>query len=85
MKAQKINDSYSISEFKAKCLQLLTDVAGNNRSITVTKRGKALAEVVPFRERRPKSVFGILQGSVTYHGDIVAPILEEWDADEENL
>jgi len=49
------------SEFKAKCLALLDEVAQTRETLVVTKRGKPVAHVVPVEE--PRSLIG----SVTYH------------------
>jgi prevent-host-death family protein len=49
------------SQFKAKCLALLDEVAATGESIVVTKRGKPVAQVVPAEE--PRSLIG----TVTYH------------------
>jgi prevent-host-death family protein len=35
------------SEFKAKCLRLLDDIAAEGSSLTITKRGHPIARVVP--------------------------------------
>jgi prevent-host-death family protein len=63
--------------FKAECLALLDRVARTGDAYVVTKRGRPVAEVVPVRapERPP------LRHSVTLHGDIVGPILGEWNVD----
>lgn len=49
------------SEFKAKCLALLDEVAEKNATLVVTKRGKPVARVVPAEE--PRSLIG----SATFH------------------
>jgi prevent-host-death family protein len=49
------------SEFKAKCLKLLDEVAETRETLVVTKRGKPVAQVVPAEE--PRSLIG----TVTYH------------------
>jgi len=49
------------SEFKAKCLALLDEVAKTKETLVVTKRGKPVAHVVPAEE--PRSLIG----SVTFH------------------
>ena len=49
------------SEFKAKCLALLDEVAETKETLVVTKRGKPVVQVVPVEE--PRS----LLGSVTFH------------------
>lgn len=63
--------------FKAECLALLDRVAETGEPYVVTKRGRPVAEVVPIRTRTPQP----LRGSVTTHGDIVGPVLGDWDVD----
>ena len=53
--------SIPASEFKAKCLALLDEVAQKRETLVVTKRGKPVAKVVPAAE--PRS----LRGTVTYN------------------
>lgn len=65
-------------EFKARCLGLLDLVAETGESLIVTKRGRPVAKVVPVDEEQPRP----LKGSVRYHGDIVAPLGESWEADQ---
>lgn len=68
------------SEFKAKCLRLMNEVAETGEVIIITRNGRPTARLEPFR-KRPDSLFGILRGSVEILGDIVAPVGEEWEAD----
>ena len=63
--------------FKAECLALLDRVAETGEPYVVTKRGHPVAEVVPVRRNPRRS----LRGSVTTRGDIVGPILGDWDID----
>jgi len=67
------------SEFKAKCLALMDEVAASGDSVVITKNGKPVSRLVPYR-RRPSSLFGALAGAVTIRGDIVEPIDVERDA-----
>jgi len=69
----------SISEFKAKCLRLIEDVAQKHTTLVIAKRGHRLAKVVPFDVERP-SLLGFMQGTATIHGDVVAPLDESWEA-----
>ena len=39
--------SISASEFKAKCLHLLEEIATDGESIIITKRGRPMARVTP--------------------------------------
>jgi prevent-host-death family protein len=69
------------SEFKAKCLALMDEVAQTGERIVVTKNGKPVADLVPHQEAAPrKSPFGILKGQIEIVGDIMSPIDVEWDA-----
>ena len=62
--------------FKAECLALFDRVAEGREVYVVTKRGRPVAEVGPVEvPRKP------LAGSVRIAGDIVGPVLGDWDAD----
>jgi len=65
-------------EFKAKCLKLLDDVAATGEVLTITKRGRPVAQLVSMPAQRP--LFGALKGSVLWQRDIVTPVGEEWEA-----
>ncbi len=65
-------------EFKAKCLQLLDDIAEKRGSLVITKHGKPVARLVPVEPEQP--LFGALKGSVVAEMDIVSPINAEWAA-----
>lgn len=67
------------SEFKAKCLKIMDEVAETGEPVLITKKGIAVAELVPAR-RRPKDIFGALKGTLKIKGDIISPIDVEWDA-----
>ena len=67
------------SEFKAKCLKIMDEVAATGETVLITKNGVPVAELVPIKHR-PDTLFGALEGSVTILGDIIAPIDVEWDA-----
>lgn len=66
------------TEFKAHCLQVMDEVARTGQAVTITKRGKPVARIVPARED-PKEAFGALKGSVTILGDIIEPVDVEWE------
>lgn len=69
------------SEFKAKCLKIMDDVARTGEEVVITKNGKAISKLVPYREPK-QSLFGIHAGRLTVVGDILAPVGGEWDADK---
>jgi prevent-host-death family protein len=68
------------SEFKAKCLRLLDEVAETGEVLIVTKNGKPVAEIGPVK-KRPKTLFGAHKGMFKIKGDIIAPIDVEWEAE----
>lgn len=69
------------AEFKAKCLKLIDTVAATHEPLIITKRGKPLVKLVPVENEAPASMFGYMKGTVTLHGDIVAPLDETWSAE----
>lgn len=71
--------TFTASEFKAKCLKIMDEVAETGERVVITKRGKPVAELTQPRELR-KSSFGSMRGMITYMGDITSPIDVEWDA-----
>jgi len=68
-------------EFKAKCLHLLDEVLRSRKEIVITKRGRAVARLLPPEDETPP-VFGRMKDSAKVLGDLVAPVGERWDADE---
>jgi prevent-host-death family protein len=67
------------SEFKAKCLALLDDVGRTGDPLVITKKGKPLAKLVPYKQEKRKLI-GILKGRGEILGDIISPIDVEWEA-----
>jgi prevent-host-death family protein len=67
------------SEFKAKCLQLMDEVAATGESVVITKNGKPVSRLVPYVDK-PKSLFGIHRGAVEITGDVVSPVEVDWEA-----
>ncbi len=69
------------SEFKAKCLKLMDEVADSGEEIIITKNGKPVAKLTAYRER-PKTLFGIDRGRYEIIGDIDGAISDvEWNAE----
>ena len=67
------------TEFRAKCLKLMDEVAESGGEIVITKNGKPVAKLTAYRER-PKSPFGLNQGRYEIIGDLDDPLP---DADRE--
>ncbi len=89
MKPEKIK-TVGVTEFKAKCLGLVDDVAkGRLARVVLTKRGKPVAEIArpaKFKRRRVPDPWGALKGTIKIDPsvDLTAPTGEdlEWDADK---
>jgi len=71
------------AEFKAKCLAILDEVAQQGESVTILKRGKSVAQLIPPTPRHHQFPQQELMGSVSILGDVVSPTLpaEEWEAE----
>ena len=70
-------ESLSVSEFKSKCLAVLQDVNKQKKRVVITKRGKPIAEVIPYDPREKEIPF---KDTVIFMGDITSPVAEEdWE------
>ena len=54
--------------FKARCLKVMDEVRATRRPVTILKRGKPVARLVPVDEQR-SGVLGCLSGVVRIVGD----------------
>jgi prevent-host-death family protein len=70
--------SLPAAEFKTKCLALIDEVRERGEPITITKRGRVVARLVPAgdEEERP---WLALRGRGRWTGDPYAPAVEESD------
>ena len=68
------------SEFKAKCLKLMDEVAETGEEIVITKRGRPVSKLVPCRATW-RQWFGRDRDIIQVHGDIDEPLDMEWDAE----
>jgi prevent-host-death family protein len=69
------------AQFKAKCLKLIDEVAATREPLIITKRGKALAKLVPIEDETPTRLFGYMKGTVEILGDIVNVPHDAWAAE----
>jgi prevent-host-death family protein len=70
-----------ISQFKAHALKILDQVAKSQEGIIITKRGKPLAQILPYRSSDMSPKPGNLAKYLVFEKDIVSPLGEEmWDA-----
>ncbi len=76
------------SEFRARCLKLMDEVAGSGEEIVITKYGRPVSRLLPYREK-PRLAFGRNRDNIRVLGDIVEPMPADWfgaaDDTEEGL
>ena len=65
------------AEFKAKCLRILDELGPGG--IIVTKRGRAVARVIPAVQMDNQKLIGSMKGKMEILGDIVSPVIDESD------
>ncbi|HEY7056560.1 MAG TPA: type II toxin-antitoxin system Phd/YefM family antitoxin [Vicinamibacterales bacterium] len=68
------------AEFKAKCLSLLDQVRHDGRPITITKRGRVVARLIPADDDEERPWLRV-RGRATWRGDPFAPAVREDDVD----
>ncbi|MBN1960689.1 MAG: type II toxin-antitoxin system Phd/YefM family antitoxin [Deltaproteobacteria bacterium] len=75
------------SEFKAKCLAMLDEVAKSTDGITILKRGRPIAKLIPYVSSDEKYPQNSLKGSVVIKDDVIKPVLSDsvWEVDKHNL
>jgi prevent-host-death family protein len=78
-------DPIAASNAKAHLLRLLDEVERDRRPITITKRGRIVAQIIPADPERTVSafdqMFGRTSGWMKITGDIVSPDHEGWGPD----
>lgn len=79
-----MNKIVSASVFKAKCLRMIDEMQADGQPITITKRGKAVAELrLSKPDEPPKSLFGSMRGSIIIKGDLDEPLDPNWESEWE--
>ncbi len=79
-KPKSLDGSVPAAQAKTHLLRLLDTVHRERRSITITKRGKPVAQLVPLQTEPRASLWGCMKGSGRITGDIVGPEPDLWEA-----
>jgi antitoxin (DNA-binding transcriptional repressor) of toxin-antitoxin stability system len=69
------------SDFKARCLAILDEVAETGESVQVLKRGKVVARLIPAFDDHVEHAQDTLTGTVTTLGDVLAPTVQDEEID----
>lgn len=67
--------SMGASEFKAKCLAVIDEVADSGERVIISKRGVPVADLVPHVSLESGYAQETLRGTVRILGDIEAPVV----------
>ncbi len=76
-----VKKTISVTEFKAKCLEILRHVNEEQVSYTITKHDKIVAEVNP-PQPYDQSQGNPLKSSIVYEGDLISPVEDHWEAEK---
>ena len=72
------------AEFKAHCLRIIDEVDRSREAVTITKRGRPVAEVHPVGKKKEEFAFGRLKSAVYSFQDPFSPAYEgPWDAEKD--
>ena len=69
------------SVFKAKCLKLMDMVNQTGEEIVITKNGRPVSRLVPYR-KQVDSLFGLHKETVESRGDLLEPVGDEWTVEQ---
>jgi prevent-host-death family protein len=69
-----------ISDFKAKCIAVLKEVARSGEPVVVTLRGRPMARVEPFTDSASGKRLGTLKGKMNIRRDLSrVDTTKDWD------
>ncbi len=81
-KHRSAREPIAAAKAKTHFLQLLDQVESDGQPITITKRGRIIAQLVPAPQQQEVSafdqIFGRSKGQIKILGDIVSPDWESW-------
>lgn len=67
----------NVTDFKAHALRVITELSVDREPVILTKRGKPVAELIPYCE--PSRKAGKLAETIVYEGDLISPVDEDWN------
>jgi prevent-host-death family protein len=71
-----IMKTMGISQFKTHALKILDQIAKTHEGIVITKRGKPLAQIIPYRNEGKNPIPGKLADAFVFEKDIISPLGE---------
>lgn len=70
------------SDFKARCLALIDEVAATGSPVVISKRGRVVAELISYTGTADQCPQSTLLGTVTFSDNIEQPLVpaDNWNA-----
>jgi prevent-host-death family protein len=77
-----MNKIVSASEFKATCLKLIDQMQTDGQPVTITRRGRVVAELMPRSDTPKHPLFGAMKGTFSMSDDVdlTQPVDPDWEA-----
>jgi antitoxin (DNA-binding transcriptional repressor) of toxin-antitoxin stability system len=73
-------NTISKNKLKAKMLEIFRQLESSGEELIVTDHNKPVLRIIPIKQKATvATVFGNIQGQVTYLEDINTPTLSEWE------
>lgn len=76
--------TFAATEFKSKCLAILDEVERTGEGVTILKRGRPVAQLLPVVPREKGYPQDSLLGTVEVLGNIIDPAIpaDDWNAEK---
>jgi prevent-host-death family protein len=71
------------AEFKARCLELMDRVGETGAEYVVTKHGRPVVRIVPYKKSATAPFFGSGKGTVLKYERPLDPLDDEWDVNRD--
>jgi prevent-host-death family protein len=71
----------TVTQFKARCLRIITEVERDKKPVSITKNGRIAARLVPASESGQGGMFGRAKRTTVIRGDLLETG-ESWDAED---
>lgn len=75
-----MKESIQAGKFKAECLRIMEEVRATGKEVVITKHHIPIVRLCPI-EKKDRSLFGKMRGTMHIKGDLIEPIGEAWDVD----
>ena len=82
-RSRSTQEGIAAATFKAKCLELMDRVRETGTEYVITKHGRPVAKLVPYRAAKRQSSFGSMKGTVLKYERPFDPIDGAYDVNRD--